>query len=281
MTSYWTDKILIFQNILVFLQETLSRQLIMKTITKVKFLQRLFLFIEWIVLLGLVISAAFFVRDVVSNFKLHHTSMKALVEESSLMENPTIVLCFQPSIKSSILQKYNVTTKQFHYAKVENLNISWIEFSKDLSYKIGIDFEIILFLNDDVGQAIRIQNTSLTQNQSKMIHFEVVNTLEAGLCYKITPKLKTPRNAMNFIAIAFNQELADEDIPNLKLIFTSEENSFGIINMDWVEGDEFIVEVDPKLNLSHGVNFKAVRQERLELTTRCGKESFYKCLSKR
>ena len=259
----------------------MSRQLTMKTIKKIKLLQRLFLFIEWIVLLALVISAGFFVRDVWSNFKLHHTSMKALVEESSLMENPTIVLCFQPSIKSSILQKYNVTTKQFHYAKVENLNISWIEFSKDLSYKIGIDFEIILFLNDDVGQAIRIQNTSLTQNQSKMIHFEVVNTLEAGLCYKITPKLKTPRNAMNFIAIAFNQELADEDVPNLKLIFTSEENSFGIINMDWVEGDEFIVEVDPKLNLSHGVNFKAVRQERLELTTRCGKESFYKCLSKR
>ena len=52
------------------------------------------------------------------------------------------------------------------------------------------------------------------------------------------------------------------------------------MDMNWVEGDAFIVDVDPNLNLSHGINFKEVTKERLE-TTGCSEISFYKCFSKR
>ena len=178
-----------------------------------------------IIWLGLEIGAGLFVQGVWKLYNSNLTSMAYSFEEVQLHQNPTIVICFQPSTKLSAFAKYNFTRKQLHELDIPNMNKSWIDFLKEISYAIGVDFDIVVRPNDD-DQYITIQNSTLTNDQAKIIDLDIMNTIEAGLCYKLTPKFKTPKNIMNFVGIVFKPELIDEDIPTLKFIFTSSDNSY-------------------------------------------------------
>ena len=41
----------------------------------------------------------------------------------------------------------------------------------------------------------------------------------------------------------------DMDIPKIKIFFTSQDNSFGIFDLNWVEGDEYTLVINPREKL--------------------------------
>ena len=79
----------------------------------------------------------------------------------------------------------------------------------------------------------------------------------------------------------FSDSMNNEDIPKIKLFFTSQDNSFGIIDLNWVEGDEYSLVIDPREKLQYNIDFKTFQYDSLKLLPHeCNlRESFYRCMS--
>ena len=102
-----------------------------------------------------------------------------------------------------------------------------------------------------------------------------------GICYKITPKIQTKRDSISRIILQFNKSMPDEDIPKVKAIFTTENNAYGIIDTNWVEGDEYMMDIEPRQRFSYLTKFKPFRYERLKNMRCAGNESYYTCVASR
>ena len=62
----------------------------------------------------------------------------------------------------------------------------------------------------------------------------------------------------------------------------SEENSYGIFDINWLDGDEFSITIEPKKKLQTSIIFKVLQHENLKITSNCSlEEPYYKCASKR
>ena len=65
-------------------------------------------------------------------------------------------------------------------------------------------------------------------------------------------------------------------------ITTSEDNSYGIFDINWLDGDEYSITIDPKKQLQTSVIFTVRQHENLKITSNCSlEEPYYKCASKR
>ena len=73
-----------------------------------------------------------------------------------------------------------------------------------------------------------------------------------------------------------------QDIPNVKMYFTSEENSNGILDIEWVEGDEFKLIIDPFQDVDYNIDFKLVKRISSKSSAPCSNsEPFYNCVAQR
>ena len=101
--------------------------------------------VYWIFFVSLVIVAIFFVHDVWQNYEERATSIQITSKITKDLESPTITLCFNPGFKVSVLQDYNINPNYWagNMSKI-NTNLSWPELINQLSYKIGIDFNLTL-----------------------------------------------------------------------------------------------------------------------------------------
>lgn len=62
----------------------------------------------------------------------------------------------------------------------------------------------------------------------------------------------------------------------------SEENSYGIFDINWLDGDEFSITIEPKKKLQTSIIFKVLQHENLKITSNCSlEEPYYKCASRR
>ena len=66
---------------------------------KQEILHKLSKFMEWLTLVGLLIWAGFFVREVWQKYQSYDRSFKVFIEEKAFMDHPTTTLCFQPFAK--------------------------------------------------------------------------------------------------------------------------------------------------------------------------------------
>ena len=81
--------------------------------------------------------------------------------------------------------------------------------------------------------------------------------------------------------IDFNKSLADEDIPNINMIFTSEKSSSAAIDLDYV-GKDYHLEVDQKIKEVYDVNLLAEVYTTLQETSDCTQgDPFYTCVSEK
>ena len=54
---------------------------------------------------------------------------------------------------------------------------------------------------------------------------------------------------MNIITLDFAENMPEADIPNIQAFFTSAENAYGIIDVSWIDGDVWNLEIDPREQL--------------------------------
>ena len=218
----------------------------MKNLTGLKIL---FKASEWLIILGLLVTSGFFVKDVWKKYQLKDTSIKVSTKELNRMKDrPTITICFDPNAKPLTLEDYGTNMLEFmtSRAKEPNVSVPYPELYHAVVYRVGIDFNITLKLHDKKYNLL-IDNEDVSDEISQIIEFETIYTLWKGLCYRITQKIKVVEDMMNTIVIHFNKAMPDKDIPkHVDLFFTSENNPYGVISLKWLDGDELGFVLKPR-----------------------------------
>ena len=117
----------------------------------------------------------------------------------------------------------------FLYAVDVPLDKPWIDFYHEASYKIERDFFLTLDM-DNSKYVLNITKEDVFQDKEGAVRVEEMWTIWAGLCYKFTPLYKTQKSLLSYFRIHFSQSLLDEDKPKIDMIFSSEEQSQGILD---------------------------------------------------
>ena len=187
---------------------------------------------------------------------------------------------FKPAAKPSVLKKYGVSLADFLFAVDVNLNKTWIEFYHEASYKISRDFFLTLDL-DNSKHVLNISQEDMFQQKDGLVKVEEMWTIWSGLCYKFTPLHKTESYLLHFIRINFRDTMAEEDLPNINAIFTSEQRSSAAIDLDWV-GKDYAVELRHGDSLCYDVILQAEVYKSLQETSNCTQDKpFYTCVSEK
>ena len=191
--------------------------------------------LRYFLVLSLTIASGWFMSDVWMKFQSKDTGIKQYSEIRT--ELPTTVICFDPNIKKSILSNQNITMYEFD--NLDNLTKfpnPWLEFYQELHFRLGIVFYISL-RNEPLSQ---LGANHIDSNL--ILEVEELFTLWYGFCYKITPNGKPNIYTMIF-ELSFKETISQNDIPNIHLKLTSEENAFGITGLTWIFGNELRIEV--------------------------------------
>ena len=213
--------------------------------------------------------------------------MKNSSRKFKSINHPIISICFEPYLKSSSLTHLNTTLSEFMLKSTteydaeyfENLPRSWHSIFHEASYKIGTDFTIKIGLLEH--ESIILDSTNLSEKNSKLLELEEIYTEWSGICYKLTMKENTTTLMRNYIGLEFKESLPKEDIPEVKFYFTSENNSYGVIPIDFIEGNVLMLPVKVEKNLWHKVKLSPMEYEKFELTSECSQNSYYECLADR
>ena len=100
---------------------------------------------------------------------------------------------------------------------------------------MGRDFDLHYIDETDEKNLIKI---GANQINSMIFLVEKLLTYSTGVCYAITPQFFYAHKKLKF-QISFNNNMESKDVPSLvEVYFTSKENSYGIIDMDWFNGNE-------------------------------------------
>ena len=170
--------------------------------------------IQWIFLIALSIQAIFFTKEVFIEFASNDTSMKQ--NEVDLLEVPTITICFKDNED---------------YVYGVDLNISVDHAILDMADKDSDYYENLLYFNYDNDIA------------SIVVLEKIFCWADTQVCFKITRPNdqvyeKIPKQFD--IKVEFNESIAQ--MPDIEVFFTSEENAYGIIFKDWMDGLEMTKE---------------------------------------
>ena len=243
-----------------------------------------FKLIEWFTYLGLLIASVVFVQDAWTNYKKKDIGVKINKVRREDLMIPTISICFEPIAKLSVLQRNGLTINEFSYGTVtKKLAKSWSDFYHEASYRLGYDFNVTLDY-DNFNESLQIKLFDINEQPlDNLVTVEEFYTIWSGLCFKITPKIRTGRAVENKLLLEFSKTLPIEDVPNVKVFFTSENNSYGVIDVSWYEGDEYFLRIDPRKNQDYNIDFRIKQYDSLksDISHCSDTKSFYECASKR
>ena len=216
----------------------------------------------WSTYLFLMVGVGFFVQEVYDEYFAKSTSIKSYVEIQDLMVPPTIMICFNPVVKNSVLLKYNMNLVDFIGFGNTETNLSMYD---EGLYKIGRDFNITIIWNEH-----HIVVTNETNANNSFVSVEEIYTFYNGRCYKITPNFKVKAMNAFMTKIEMDQSIEPIDLQFVNLHFTSEENSLGIIQGQWLEGKHSL-SLEAKLNKSVGFEVypELHKLKKLKLTNNC------------
>ena len=171
--------------------------------------------IYWIFLLGLCGLSAEFTWEVFELFSSKDTSFK--VYEESIFEHPTVTICFS-------------NNKEYDYGTDFNLTHG------HMYVKEGI------FMYENI---ILFEGKNYFNNSKELIYLDKLITHKSGFCYRIIPTTQIIyKGEMKSIQVYFNNTIQSEGLPSLKIYFTSEKNSYGIVLNSWLNGDPMEETVD-------------------------------------
>ena len=198
--------------------------------------------IEWVLYFCLCIISAFFMWEVLDKFFSGKSSFTQ--SEEPIKESPTVTICL---------------------TKPE------LEFGKDFEIEYGQhgqDGKFLLFLKEHESSYVL---------KSEVI-LEKIATVYFGNCYKVTSKSDSFVKHYTSFTLYFNQSILNDDLPNLKVYFTSEKNSYGVVGNVWIDGKvkySLINAGESKI-----IDLKSKQHNYLDSNTKCGHESMYECVSR-
>ena len=102
----------------------------------------------------------------------------------------------------------------------------------------------------------------------KVIEIEKLLTFKSGFCYLIRAK-EFPKSEELSFTLSLNPFLAKEDWPLAEIYLTSIENAFGVVSMNWHNGDELKFKLDGTIN---EFKLRSIQHKYLEQSaTHCSK----------
>ena len=244
-------------------------------------------FLSWLSFLVASIFLGYFVKDIWNDYQSGKTNDRIYSESRQNYEHPTISLCFEPEIKTAKLQDYNITVKDFHSIKDldsnKDANFSVLPFVHDVRYKIGRDFTLLWnYYNGRNTDYHSIKSIDDLQQKLGKVIVKELPLWDYGQCtvIQINETIQTPLRRYNILQI----ELKDQNTGNtplMKVFFTSKENFYGAAILQWMDGERFALEIDPKLPSKHYVNLKLAKRIQLKEVSNCSDVGFYKCFARR
>ena len=250
-------------------------------------IEYIFKFINWVIFVGLMVISAIYIKNVLEYYQRGETSIKVTNEVRKDLYHPTITVCFQPIAKYSRLKSYKNSETYYEYTLFDfvyntiplNLNKSWPEFYKEMSYRIGQDFFVYLELHDNQKRSM-IHLDIHDKNSTDLIEFEEVYTLHSGLCFMITPNFRTKEGKISSLIIRFHDHINNfGEVPLVEVYFTSKDNAHGILASEWLLGDMYSLVIRPDDLLKQRIGLNPSEFERIE--SKCSEESYKECISKR
>ena len=211
-------------------------------------MEKSILIIDWILFLGLCCISLNLIWKVFEQYNSKDSSFK--VYDVPITEHPTITFCFF---------KWRSNGTKFEH-----------------QMKLGEEFKIKIYFDDE--NKVYLDEFGTNRINDYVIDFTKLETAYYGTCYKITPSInRTITNGESTkFALKFPKKFIKyEDIPPLKIFFTSEMNSLGIIRNTWKDGEIFDVTVEK--NTKTELSLKPTKYVQLNTKSKCRNESFYKC----
>ena len=240
--------------------------------------------IKAIVLISLIITFGFFIKEVWTKFTDKATNYMQSFKKVDAYEVPTVTICFNPSIKPSMRKRYNLSGMDWKNLVNSNDHIkSMTKMFQDAYYQHGRDFTFVV-------SNYKLQPVEIHEGTENIIEYPkgaknkiTVNKFHSylsGSCYSIKPSvLQSPDQFFGF-GLVFNDSLKQtKDEPkNVKAIFTSKTNVYGIIRGTWVEGDQFETSFSLEGGESVFVNLRELQYHLLSSPPNCEQISHYECL---
>ena len=241
-----------------------------------------------LVLIGLLILSGLFAYEVLVKFMAKDTTYKRVIyENEDGIMCPAITLCFDPPLKKTIIQLYNLSTTlygSFVEFKQDHPNTTVEQIFYESTFILGKDFKMKMSNYEYKLTELQEGNNNsiaISENEQGMVQVERIYGWPAGLCYKVLPKFKLQTKFYLFITLTFTDSLAKVNKPKkVKTFITSNSNSYGVIGGAWVEGDVYYTSISVHKAAKMGrVSLKAVGYKAHPSTSVCSKSlSYYECV---
>ena len=189
--------------------------------------ENLTIILKSIIFLVLFVISVFFMKEVWYQFRSKDTGMKQI--EKPIFDFPTITICTSHN------------TENYRYG--EDFNISYSD--------------IILTFPPEDEHDLR----SISSNDSSIIEYQRVRTkVEEDLCFRL---IKSVSRRINYefhsIKLHFHPSKSIEELPKVKLFFTSKINSEGIIFQEFWDGYELKKLFDKVVKIFQFLHFTCVK----------------------
>lgn len=96
-------------------------------------------------MLVLFMICLFFVKNVLDNFASKATNMKRSLEKLDSLTFPTSVICFDPTMKKSSMEKHNLTMDLMNNFIFKELNEPVDEVFDESGYTLDKDFDLYFY----------------------------------------------------------------------------------------------------------------------------------------
>ena len=208
--------------------------------------------LKLLMLIASIFVAVYYSLSIFQNYASKATSFKSSKMASRDVDKmPTIVICFQPIAKQSILDNHNLNLGDFLEETLpESKNGSWETFRKNGFYEMNRD----IVIQADVKNLMEGKNV-LPWNTLTVTK---ILSLFAGMCYKIG--FEKYQNKPPPISVEYLNQM-DVGIPDIYI--TSEESAYGIVDVNWINGDELKLNVPTNPRYHGSINlFKLTPRQR-------------------
>ena len=239
---------------------------------------------SWLSFIALSIGLIYFVKEVWNNYVSKKTNDRIYTIKKTEYEHPTITICFEPQLNAMALQKYNLSLDDIlNRYRNPNLNISTpiINFVNEIGFRIGQNIELNLLLANRNGENIKINFSEVnSQKSSKYVKLQEIIGIYHGICtvVYVNEDIRTPVQDFSKIDLKFKGAI--DNLPLVKLHFTSANNSHGAFWQRWLEGEDYEILINPSEDSRYFVNLRQEYHLHHQETSACSQNiGYYECIS--
>ena len=242
---------------------------------------------SWLSFIVSSIFLGYFVRDIWNDYKSGKTNDRIYSETRQYYNHPAITVCFEPELNINKLKKYNATDiSDFYFGinKKVDQDIPVIPLIDEIRYKIGRDFTLTWLYYDTNGTSTKhtIETSTPLQGKSNSVIVKELPLYNYGICtvIQLNESIKTPKGLYNSVQILVKNG-TKENIPYIKIFFTSKDNFYGASLLQWMNGERFSLDIDPHQQKSpYFINLRLAIRKQLKTASNCSTDvGYYKCLS--